>query len=34
MVTDTTCAKLVTVAFVTGIACGFVLNNRLRRWLN
>jgi hypothetical protein len=34
MVTDTTCAKLVTAAFVAGVACGFLLNTRLRRWLN
>jgi hypothetical protein len=32
--TDTQTAKIATLTFVTGVALGFVLNNRLRRWLN
>jgi len=29
-----TCVKLCVVAFVTGVALGFVLNTRLRKWIN
>ena len=29
-----TCAKLVTVAFVTGVAVGFILNTKLRKGLS
>lgn len=32
--TDSQTAKIATLTFVTGVAVGFVLNNRLRRWLN
>jgi len=32
--TDTQTAKIATLTFITGVALGFVLNNRLRRWLN
>jgi len=34
MVSDSTCAKIATVSFVAGVATGFVLNTRIRRWLN
>ena len=33
-VSDSTCVKVATVSFAVGVAAGFLLNTRLRRWLN
>ena len=32
-VTNSACAKLVAVSFVAGVAVGFLLNTKIRKWL-
>ena len=32
-VSDGTCVRIATVSFALGVAVGFVLNNKIRRWL-